>query len=94
MTENMRWVIGITVAVLGGAIAYAADWQRSQDEKLHDLDIMLEKQKLILKHQIELNEAIQQAPQSVSNSPAPVPAPYPPPQRYYTPPQQQQRWVW
>ncbi len=69
------WVLGVIIAALGGITGYAADWNRDQDDRLAEYEKLLEKQKLILEHQIKINE-LQQQPQRPPQQFAPMPPGY------------------
>ena len=60
MNETIKWALGICVSVVIAGVVYAMDWQRLQDEKLSDLDKLIEKQKVILEMQTQYQQQQQQ----------------------------------
>jgi len=53
---KLEKIITIFMAVFLSYIAYAETRNLSQDQKMADLDVLIAKQTMILKHQAEINE--------------------------------------
>lgn len=43
------------IGLFASVVVYAMDWQREQDQKLSDLNILIEKQKVLLELQVQYN---------------------------------------
>lgn len=72
--DNKIAVIAILAPILTGFGAYAMDWQLKQDQKINDLDKLIDRQSTLLEMQIRFNEELgrkeqMRAPASTGDNP-------------------------
>lgn len=73
--ETLRWILGGFASAFLAFAAYASDWQKEQDQKMNDLNVLIAQQQILIQLQQQksaaelgitpeqLNRAVQQIQQ-------------------------------
>jgi len=55
-TMKIQTILVMLLSFVVGALVYATDWQRKQDEKIADIDKLITRQSALMEMQIKYNE--------------------------------------
>ena len=53
---KLQQIVLLLMSFMIGALVYSMDWQREQDQKIADMDKLIERQSVLLEQRIEYDE--------------------------------------